>query len=87
MSKKILQTVLQTQSCIWRNYRNCNSEEWDYNNNHDGRAKEFCIKVVIDVTNPMDFSKGMPLTPVIAHTNSAANCAAHGARRMSSQGF
>jgi hypothetical protein len=29
----------------------------------------------------------MPLTSVIAHTNSAANCAAHGARRMSSQGL
>jgi hypothetical protein len=87
MSRKILQRVLQTQSCIWKNYRNCNSKEGDYKSNHNGKAKEFRRKVVIDVPNPMDFSKGMPLTPVIAHPNSAANCAAHGVRRMSSQGL
>jgi predicted dinucleotide-binding enzyme len=33
--------------------------------------KNFSRKIVIDVTNPLDFSKGMPPTLAIGHTNSA----------------
>ena len=33
--------------------------------------KNFAGKVVIDVTNPLDFSKGMPPTLAIGHTDSA----------------
>jgi hypothetical protein len=33
--------------------------------------KNFSGKVVIDVTNPLDFSKGMPPTLALGHTNSA----------------
>lgn len=34
-------------------------------------TKNFSEKIVIDVTNPLDFSKGMPPTLAIGHTNSA----------------
>ena len=33
--------------------------------------KNFAGKVVIDVTNPLDFSKGMPPRLAIGHTDSA----------------
>jgi predicted dinucleotide-binding enzyme len=33
--------------------------------------KNFVGKIVIDVTNPLDFSKGMPPRLAIGHTDSA----------------
>lgn len=35
--------------------------------------KNFAGKVVIDVTNPLDFSRGMPPTLAIWHTDSAGD--------------
>jgi predicted dinucleotide-binding enzyme len=34
-------------------------------------TKNFMDKIVIDVTNPLDFSKGMLPKPAISHTDSA----------------
>ncbi len=49
--------------------------------NHDVGRKEFCRKgrVVIDIINPLDLSKGMPPTPAITHTDSGCEtvCVAH----------
>ena len=37
----------------------------------DSATKNFAGKIVIDVTNPLDFSKGMPPKLAVGHTDSA----------------
>ena len=62
---------------------------WDGTSNaiKMANSKNFAGKVVIDVTNPLDFSKGMPPRLAVGYTDSAGEISTSIIRIEGSEGF